>query len=80
MLQLEDEVVKAQRLSKEGVTLAEGERWWAAIGRWNAALALTPNDHTIHEMMAQAYMQVVYGCVCLVVWTYKHVVWGNTLM
>ncbi|KAK4321473.1 hypothetical protein Pmani_007720 [Petrolisthes manimaculis] len=58
VLQLEDEVVKAQRLSKEGVTLAEGERWWAAIGRWNAALALTPNDHTIHEMMAQAYIQV----------------------
>ncbi|XP_071548687.1 tetratricopeptide repeat protein 33-like [Panulirus ornatus] len=58
VLQLEDEKAKARRLSNEGVTLAEAERWWAAIGRWNAALALTPDDHTIHEMMAQAYMQV----------------------
>ncbi|XP_071518568.1 tetratricopeptide repeat protein 33-like isoform X2 [Panulirus ornatus] len=58
VLQLEDAKAKARRLSNEGVTLAEAERWWAAIGRWNAALALTPDDHTIHEMMAQAYMQV----------------------
>ncbi|XP_042232641.1 tetratricopeptide repeat protein 33-like isoform X1 [Homarus americanus] len=58
VLQLEDVEAKARRLSNEGVTLAEAERWWAAIGRWNAALALTPNDHTIHEMLSQAYMQV----------------------
>ncbi|XP_050715257.1 tetratricopeptide repeat protein 33-like isoform X2 [Eriocheir sinensis] len=58
VLQLEDAKAKARRLSNEGVTLAEAERWWAAIGRWNAALALTPEDHTIHEMLAQAYMQV----------------------
>ncbi|KAG7163123.1 Tetratricopeptide repeat protein 33-like, partial [Homarus americanus] len=59
VLQLEDVEAKARRLSNEGVTLAEAERWWAAIGRWNAALALTPNDHTIHEMLSQAYMQTL---------------------
>ncbi|XP_045116638.1 tetratricopeptide repeat protein 33-like isoform X2 [Portunus trituberculatus] len=58
VLELEDAQAKARRLSNEGVTLAEAERWWAAIGRWNSALALTPDDHTIHEMLAQAYMQV----------------------
>lgn len=58
VLELEDSQAKARRLSNEGVTLAEAERWWAAIGRWNSALALTPDDHTIHEMLAQAYMQV----------------------
>lgn len=64
VLQLEDAKAKARRLSNEGVTLAEAERWWAAIGRWNAALALTPEDHTIHEMLAQAYMQVGRCCAC----------------
>ncbi|KAG0714623.1 Tetratricopeptide repeat protein 33 [Chionoecetes opilio] len=57
---VEDEAVeaKARRLSNEGVILAESERWWAAIGRWNAALALTPDDDTLQEMLSQAYMQV----------------------
>lgn len=58
VLQLEDAKAKARRLSNEGVMLAESERWWAAIGRWNAALALTPDDYALHEMLAQAYMQV----------------------
>lgn len=61
MLELEDAQAKARRLSNEGVTLAEAERWWAAIGRWNSALVLTPDDHTIHEMLSQAYMQVWQG-------------------
>lgn len=50
VLQLEDAKAKARRLSNEGVMLAESERWWAAIGRWNAALALTPDDYALHEM------------------------------
>ncbi|KAK7072366.1 Tetratricopeptide repeat protein 33 [Halocaridina rubra] len=58
VLELEDVKARARRLSNEGVTMAESERWWAAIGKWNAALELTPNDHTLHEMLAQAYMQV----------------------
>ncbi|XP_047469217.1 tetratricopeptide repeat protein 33-like [Penaeus chinensis] len=58
VLQLEDAKAKARRLSNEGVMLAESERWWAAIGRWNAALTLTPDDYALHEMLAQAYMQV----------------------
>ncbi|XP_064104529.1 tetratricopeptide repeat protein 33-like isoform X2 [Macrobrachium nipponense] len=58
VMELEDVKVKARRLSNEGVMLAEAGRWWAAIGRWNGALELTPDDHTLHEMMAQAYMQV----------------------
>lgn len=58
VVELEDVKARARRLSNEGVTLAESERWWTAIGRWNAALDLTPDDHTIHEMLSQAYMQV----------------------
>uniref|UniRef100_A0A6A7G3I5 Tetratricopeptide repeat protein 33-like n=1 Tax=Hirondellea gigas TaxID=1518452 RepID=A0A6A7G3I5_9CRUS len=55
---LEDSTIKAARLKKEGVILAEDDKWWAAISRWNAATVLQPNDHTLHDMMAQAYMQV----------------------
>lgn len=80
MLQLEDAKAKARRLSNEGVTLAEAERWWAAIGRWNAALALTPEDHTIHEMLAQAYMQVrVCLCFCHLCFQHHHSCFFNIL-
>ncbi|KAF2351847.1 Tetratricopeptide-like helical domain [Trinorchestia longiramus] len=35
-----------------------GTKWWSAVQKWNAAAALQPADHTLLEMMAQAYMQV----------------------
>ncbi|CAL4081849.1 unnamed protein product, partial [Meganyctiphanes norvegica] len=64
-LSLEDAEAKAKRLLSEGIIYAEMEKWWTAINRWKEALAYTPNDHTIHEMMAQAYIQVgeVYPAV-----------------
>jgi len=58
MLALEDPSSKAKRLRQEGIVLAEDGVWWGALGRWGAAAALTPADHTLHDMMAQAYMQV----------------------
>ncbi|XP_065583190.1 tetratricopeptide repeat protein 33-like [Artemia franciscana] len=55
---LEDSHSKARRLKLEGATLAEGERYWEAIKRFDGALQFTPLDETIHEMKAQAYMQL----------------------
>ena len=54
----ENSETKVQRLKEEGTIFASEERWWSAIGRWNSALQLDPNNFLIHEMLAQAYMQV----------------------
>lgn len=53
---LEDAAVKSNRLKQEGVTLAEAERYWEAIQKWNQALQLTPSNEKLYEMKAQALL------------------------
>eukprot|EP00794_Sanderia_malayensis_P005517 gene5517-6202_t len=54
----EDQTDKLQRLHDEGVTLAEEERYWEAIGRWQQALEMSPQDEKLHEMISQALMEL----------------------
>nr|KAG5709627.1 hypothetical protein BaRGS_001677 [Batillaria attramentaria] len=54
--QLEDARAKGQRLRAEGATLAEAERYWEAISRWDEGLLITPSDSKMLEMKAQALM------------------------
>ncbi|XP_064477544.1 tetratricopeptide repeat protein 33-like [Ornithodoros turicata] len=53
---LEDCAQKGERLREEGVTLAESERYWQAIKKFNEALELTPTDAKLWDMKAQALM------------------------
>ncbi|XP_074640371.1 tetratricopeptide repeat protein 33-like [Tubulanus polymorphus] len=55
-IQLEDAAAKSHRLKQEGTTLADAERYWEAVKRWDAAIQLNPNDETLHEMKAQALL------------------------
>lgn len=55
---LEDAVIKSKRLKTEGETLAEAERFWEAIKKWDDALQFMPKNHKILEMKAQAYLHV----------------------
>ncbi|CAH1776042.1 unnamed protein product [Owenia fusiformis] len=56
VISIEDAVVKSNRLKKEGATLAENERFWEAIKKWDEALTFTPDDETLHEMKSQSYL------------------------
>ena len=40
---LEDNKTLCERLKQEGVVLAEQEKYWQAIGRWDNALSLDPS-------------------------------------
>eukprot|EP00041_Stephanoeca_diplocostata_P021571 m.504074 g.504074 ORF g.504074 m.504074 type:complete len:151 (-) comp21855_c0_seq7:2456-2908(-) len=42
----------------EGVVLAESEKFQSAVGRWNQAIECTPDRHTLHEMKAQALLEI----------------------
>lgn len=55
---LEDGVAKANRLIQEGTVLAGSERYWEALKKWEEALQYTPCDEKIHEMKAQALMEL----------------------
>lgn len=55
-LLLEDCAQKSRRLRQEGTTLAELDRNWEALKKFDEALQLTPGDVTIHEMRAQVLM------------------------
>ncbi|XP_045159179.2 tetratricopeptide repeat protein 33-like [Mercenaria mercenaria] len=55
---LEDGVAKANRLVQEGTVLAGSERYWEALKKWEEALQYTPCDEKIHEMKAQALMEL----------------------
>lgn len=65
-LQLEDAHTKSARLRLDGITLAEAERFWEALHKWDEALQLTPSDEKLHEMRAQVLMSLgeVYPAVC----------------
>ena len=51
---LEDGKARFERLKVEGSCLAEEGRFWEALGRWQAALELEPNNARVWEMRAQA--------------------------
>lgn len=53
---LEDAISKSSRLKDEGSVLAESERYWEAIKKWDEALLLTPLDETLYEMKSQALL------------------------
>eukprot|EP00092_Neocalanus_flemingeri_P038131 GFUD01041503.1.p1 GENE.GFUD01041503.1~~GFUD01041503.1.p1 ORF type:complete len:201 (-),score=70.43 GFUD01041503.1:266-868(-) len=55
---LEDNKTLFERLKKEGVTLAEDDKFWQAINRWNVALSLNSEDPTVFEMKAQALINL----------------------
>ncbi|GMF20740.1 unnamed protein product [Phytophthora lilii] len=55
---LEDVEAKVKRLKDEGNTLAEAGRFRAAIGRWQEAVAVDPDNATLYELLAQASMAV----------------------
>lgn len=57
-LSLEDGIAKSGRLKNEGITLAEADRNWEALKKWDEALIYTPDNETIHEMKAQVYMDL----------------------
>ncbi|KAL3870104.1 hypothetical protein ACJMK2_042717 [Sinanodonta woodiana] len=54
VVQLEDTSLKAKRLTNEGTVLADAERYWEAIKKWDEASQYTPADEKIYEMKAQA--------------------------
>ncbi|XP_022087818.1 tetratricopeptide repeat protein 33-like isoform X3 [Acanthaster planci] len=53
---LEDARSKSKRLKEEGSILADSERYWEALKKWDEALQLTPNNETILDMKAQALL------------------------
>ncbi|CAG5121116.1 unnamed protein product [Candidula unifasciata] len=57
-ISLEDSLSKSERLKAEGAVLAESERYWEAIKKWDEAMQLTPLNEKILEMKAQALMAV----------------------
>lgn len=49
---------KSERLYQEGITLAEEERYWEAISRWDQALEITPLNEKLYEMKSQVLMEL----------------------
>ncbi|KAI1905269.1 hypothetical protein AGOR_G00014370 [Albula goreensis] len=62
---LEDCAAKSKRLKDEGALLAEQERHWEAIKRWDEAIQLTPEDAALYEMKSQVLtiLQEVFPAV-----------------
>lgn len=58
VLTLEDKTTKSKRLQDEGEILAESERYWEAIKYWNEAIELTPENPVLHEIKAQALLEL----------------------
>nr|XP_058959358.1 tetratricopeptide repeat protein 33-like [Pocillopora verrucosa] len=55
---IEDSVTKSKRLEEEGVSLAEQQRYWEALGKWNEAVLLTPNNAKLYEMKSQVLLEL----------------------
>ncbi|XP_014661713.1 PREDICTED: tigger transposable element-derived protein 4-like isoform X2 [Priapulus caudatus] len=55
---LEDKIAKSHVIANEGAQMAEQGRYTEAIGMWNKACTLTPYDAKLHEMKAQAYLNL----------------------
>ncbi|GFO21132.1 tetratricopeptide repeat protein 33 [Plakobranchus ocellatus] len=58
VISLEDANSKSERLKVEGATLAEAERYWEALKKWEEAIQLAPHNYKILDMKAQALMAV----------------------
>ncbi|XP_068709651.1 tetratricopeptide repeat protein 33-like [Montipora foliosa] len=58
ILSIEDSLIKSKRLEDEGVSLAEEQRYWEAITRWNEAIALTPKNEKLYEMKSQVLLEL----------------------
>ncbi|XP_015771987.1 PREDICTED: tetratricopeptide repeat protein 33-like [Acropora digitifera] len=58
ILSIEDNLAKSKRLEEEGVSLAEQERYWEAITRWNEAIGLTPKNEKLQEMKSQVLLEL----------------------
>ncbi|KAM7449166.1 Tetratricopeptide repeat protein 33 [Porites harrisoni] len=58
VLGIEDSVLKSKRLQDEGVALAEQQRYWEAISRWNEAISLTPKNEKLYEMKSQVLLEL----------------------
>ncbi|XP_067678081.1 tetratricopeptide repeat protein 33-like [Haliotis asinina] len=56
IISLEDALGKSERLKNEGCVLAESDRYWEAIKKWDEALHFNPLDCKVYEMKAQALM------------------------
>lgn len=50
---LEDCAAKSKRLKEEGALLAEQDRNWEALKKWDEAVQLTPEDAVLYEMKSQ---------------------------
>lgn len=55
---LEDSLLKSARLTEEGSRLAENERYWEAIKKWDEAISFTPSNEKLYEMKAQSLLQL----------------------
>ncbi|XP_046864276.1 tetratricopeptide repeat protein 33-like isoform X2 [Xenia sp. Carnegie-2017] len=55
---LEDAIAKSTRLKNEGIELAELQRYWESITKWNEAIELTPENEVLHEMKAQVFLEL----------------------
>lgn len=55
---IEDSVAKSKRLEEEGVSLAEQQRYWEALRKWNEAISLTPNNANLYEMKSQVLLEL----------------------
>ncbi|XP_021345241.1 tetratricopeptide repeat protein 33-like isoform X4 [Mizuhopecten yessoensis] len=53
---LEDAIAKSNRLKQEGTVLADSERYWEAIRKWDEAIKLTSTDETLYEMKSQVFL------------------------
>ncbi|XP_046548554.1 tetratricopeptide repeat protein 33-like [Haliotis rubra] len=56
IISLEDALGKSERLKNEGCVLAESDRYWEAIKKWDEALHFNPLNCKVYEMKAQALM------------------------
>ncbi|XP_043206445.1 tetratricopeptide repeat protein 33-like isoform X1 [Amphibalanus amphitrite] len=52
------EAEQCAALREQGTALAELGRFWEALTFWDQAVALRPNDAELHEMRAQALLQL----------------------
>lgn len=55
---LEDNHIRFERLKQEGSLLAEEDRFWEAISRWNEALCIDSTNVSVLDMKAQALLQL----------------------
>ncbi|XP_066922027.1 tetratricopeptide repeat protein 33-like [Clytia hemisphaerica] len=55
---LEDSVQKSKRLVNDATQLADEERYWEALQKFDEALSFTPLNEKIHEMKAQILLEL----------------------